>query len=685
MSIRYAVAIGITCAWLGAGRSAVAAEEPGPTLDVGSVVVTATRQPEPREGIPAQVTVITRAEIERSNATHVGDLLRGEAGLWVTNSSGSTPTGIVVEARGFNNGGGNGGRMLVLIDGRRANLADSSNPDWATIPVDTIERIEIVRGSSSALYGDNAIAGVVNVITRDGAHTESQLALTGGSYDYRKRTATLAGKDAGLSYYLYGGYDSAEGFRDNSDYRASNYVGQFGYKASDTTTIRFRSSYLGNDRLLPGTLTDDEIHAVGRRGSVADRDRGEVHQALFDLGLESNLDREHWIELTAGQTRRASGSRITIPDAGASDLHDDTRSTTVTGRYRIESAAPTGPVRLTFGADLLKERVASGSLNNFPDPMFPFIQAERTNYERRLIGLYAHQEVTVGAVWTAAIAGRMDWSNFQFDRRDEDLVTGGISKLSGDRSFRLWSPKVGLTYRLTPAARLFGSWSRGVRFPNRDELTGFFGFTPGLDPEQATTTELGAGLRLGPAAELNLTLFRMRVRDEILFVPPAAGAFDFGRNENIPEVRHQGAELSSLLQAGDGVRMKGSYTFTATKITDGPFAGGRLPVTPRHAAAAELDWGGRNGWLLALTGRAVGRRILVNDLGNSAPRLGGYSTLDTRIAYRAKTLEAFVGINNLFNRRYDETGGLGGFPFGSRVGFNPAPGRNLITGATVTF
>jgi iron complex outermembrane receptor protein len=132
------------------------------------VVVVATRVGEEIIRIPANVTVITSEDIERSTAKQITELLRREAGIMVTNTSGSTPTGVTVEARGFNNGGGNGGRTLVLVDGWKANEADSSNPDWALIPLDNIDRIEVVRGPATAIYGDSAVAAVINIITKRG-------------------------------------------------------------------------------------------------------------------------------------------------------------------------------------------------------------------------------------------------------------------------------------------------------------------------------------------------------------------------------------------------------------------------------------------------------------------------------------------------------------------------------------
>ncbi len=130
-----------------------------PVIVVEEVNITAARSERSVHEVPGNVTVIDRETIDRSGARNVPELLRREAGIFVTNTT-TNREGYTAEARGFNNGGGNGGRTLVLIDGRRVNEPDGGLPDWAFMPLDNVERIEVVRGPVNALYGDNAIAGV---------------------------------------------------------------------------------------------------------------------------------------------------------------------------------------------------------------------------------------------------------------------------------------------------------------------------------------------------------------------------------------------------------------------------------------------------------------------------------------------------------------------------------------------
>lgn len=657
-----------------------------PSIELEDVFVTATRQPESMLTVPAHVTVITSEEIESSNATDVGDLLREEGGLWVTNITGSSPIGLIIDGRGFNNGGGNGGRTLVLIDGRRSNLVDTSNPDWASIPIDTIARIEIVRGSASALYGDNAVAGVINIITKQGVmEPASGVSLERGSYDFWKRTASFSGLDGDLSYYLYGSYETSSGYRENSDYRASNYVGTFQNNISPYTTLHFRGSYMDNDLLFPGALTEADIQLVGREGSVTNEDQAGTRLSRTDVGIDSYLNESQWIELTGGQTLRAQDSLITSPGAGYTEIDSDSRSSLLTGKYRMTGRMAGLKSRLLVGLDLLKETVQSDSFSNFPDPFFPYVVSETTNYERRQIGVYANEEVSLPSFLILNLSGRMDRSEFQFSQIQTDLSTSLTTRSSGERSFRTWSPAAGLTFLTSPSTSLFVNWSRSFRFPNRDELTGIFGITPDLDPERATTFESGSTIRAGQKIQMTASVYTMRVENEILFIPPGIGVFAFGDNQNIPEVEHKGLEFSAKFLAGDGVRVNGSYSVTRTRILEGPFTGSRLPITPKHSGHVTLRLGKEKGFQLTATDRISGKRIPANDLANVQKKLPVYSVINVRLGYKGENLDLFFGSNNVFNREYEEFGGVGGFPFGSRIGINPSPKRHFIWGGTLRF
>ena len=144
---------------------AEAEEEEEVAVELKEVVVTATRDWEEERKVPYNVSVITEADIRRSNAQNVADVLRTVAGVFVSDWTANRKS-VTVDIRGFGEAGPS--NSLVLVDGRRVNQIDLSGTDWTQIPLDQVERIEVIRGGGNVLYGDNAVGGVVNIITKKG-------------------------------------------------------------------------------------------------------------------------------------------------------------------------------------------------------------------------------------------------------------------------------------------------------------------------------------------------------------------------------------------------------------------------------------------------------------------------------------------------------------------------------------
>lgn len=652
------------------------------------VVVVATRDREEIIRIPANVTVITAGDIERSTAKEITELLREEAGIMVTNTSGSTPTGITVEARGFNNGGGNGGRTLVLVDGWKANQADSSNPDWALIPLHNIDRIEIIRGPATAIYGDSAMAAVINIITKKGEGRPSvELGVDAGSWQSFSQKAALQGSTQRSSYFLFGRHSEEDGYRDNSNFKAEDWTGKLSYQLTPAIELTLKAGYHTDDRDLPGSLTESEIQAVGRRGSVvAGEDKTETDQFNTVLGADIIPDEYNMFSMVFYSNKNEGDSLTSIPGSGSTTIDDDEDDYSLSFRYTSTHEIFGRKNKAILGVDLLKEEVESTSFSNFPDPFFPFIQSQTTKYDRELSGVYFHDDFSITDVIILGAGIRFDRAAFDFSSQTEDLVSGTTSRTEGEKDFDGFSPKANITYLFTDNISAYFSYAKTFRFPNRDELTGFFGFTPGLGPEKGENFEVGMKTRFGPKFNGGISLYYMTVEDEILFRPPNVGVFAFGQNENFDEVVHRGIEISAESSIIRRTTLFGSYTFVDTEIEEGPFKGSRLPITPRHLGyiGANIDLG--YGFTLWNRARFVGKRFLANDLANTFDKLPGYGVWDAKLSYAYEDewghFSAFFGVNNILDKEYEEFAGIGGYPFGSRIGFFPSPERGFVGGLT---
>jgi len=259
-------------------------EEEVPVLQ--EVVVTATRQEKEIRKIPANVTVITEEDIENSNAKNVADLLRSEQGIVVRDLLGNGKN-AQVDMRGFGETGPF--NTLVMVDGRRINQIDLSGVDWTQIPLDQIQRIEIVRGTGSVLYGDNAVGGMINIITKPPAKKMAAAAgSTVGSYDRIKGKASVSGGQEIIGGSLSVSYEETDGYRRNNEFRTRDVGGKIVLDGTDYLSFTLSGSHHRDDFGLPGPLTEGQLH-IDRQSTTRPFDEGETTDQYIALGGDWDL------------------------------------------------------------------------------------------------------------------------------------------------------------------------------------------------------------------------------------------------------------------------------------------------------------------------------------------------------------------------------------------------------------
>jgi iron complex outermembrane receptor protein len=303
------------------GTSAAAEEEPGGLIEV---VVTATRDSEQERKVPYNVSVITEEDIQKSNAQDAADLLRTVPGVTVANNT-ANPKGSSVDIRGFGDTGSR--NTLVLVDGRRVNQIDISGTDWSQIPLDQIERIEVIRGGGSVLYGDDAVGGVINIITKKGEGTPSaQAVVLGGSYGLNIERASSQGAVGDFRYTVHARHENTAGFRDNGNYDGQDYGGSVGYDIGDLIKLDVSGNYHYDKYGLPGALSYQDLHTwADRDDTKTPDDHGWTEDYFIRFNGELNL--KSWGRLildTSYRDRKSTGdyvsysaiSRYDIPTIG---------------------------------------------------------------------------------------------------------------------------------------------------------------------------------------------------------------------------------------------------------------------------------------------------------------------------------------------------------------------------------
>ena len=554
------------------------------TLD--TVQVTATRIERPLDEALASVTVITRADIEASQAPDLLDLLGRQVGVDIARTGGPG-SGSAVFLRG-----GNSNHSLVLVDGIRVTSTGQGVFDFAHLPLEQIERIEIVRGPRAAFWGSDAIGGVIHVFTRD--PSQASVRVLAGSYGRAGASAGAGFGDDDRGFGVTAGFQRLDGFSATNPGSVFSYdPDRDGYR-NRNLSLRGRTA-LGSQRLA--------FSAISTNADVQfDRGQTEARNSSAGVTLGGNL-RQGWShQLTLGHARED------LDTASSFSNRFQSRRTSVDWLNSIEAGAS---ATLSFGLNWQRENGASQ--NVFDGELF---DQQRTSKAAFL-----------------AYGGRFGDHVLDLSvRHDDSNQYGGAT-----------SGNAGWGWSFSDRARVRLSWGEGFRAPNFNELfypdTGFgFAGNPGLRPESSRTWE--GGLEFEPAAgqRLGLSVYRSRVRDLIAFAAPLTN-----NAININRAELEGVELEYRVERG-GWTAGGNLAWQ-----DAVDAGTGSDLLRRAKRKAHVDLGYRfaSGLELALDGDHVSARP---DFG---ARLDAYSLVHLRLAWPISDQWRVEGrLENLTDRDY---------------------------------
>ncbi len=659
------------------GRATAEEKEEVPVLQ--EVVVTATRQEEEIRKIPGNVTVITEEDIENSNAKTVSDLLRSEEGIVVRDLLGNGKT-AQVDLRGFGETGPF--NTLVMVDGRRVNEIDLSGADWAQIPLEQIERIEIVRGTGTVLYGDNAVGGVINIITKPPAEKlTATVGTIAGSYERIKGQASVGGGYENIAGSLYASYESTDGYRRNNEFRTRDVGGKIVLVATDYLSFTLSGSHHRDDFGLPGPLTEEEI-AIDRRATTDPLDEAETTDQYLKLGVDLDLGKYGSIGTDFSYRDRESEARFPDP-LFPSATESETETWAITPRYSWNGKIVDHVNTLIAGVDIYWSEQDVKAFSGSFTPLA--VLSGLADIERDSYGFYFNNEFSVLENLILSLGARREW--VKYDLSQKEFGPFALAPLDDTLTERENAYSAGLTFLYSGKSSVFARANRSLRFPLTDEIV-VFDYDAGklrvnsdLKPQRGKHYEVGVRHYFTPDIQGRVTLFRAEIKDEIFL-----NRFPSFSNENHPETLHQGIEIGTKADLFKKVTVFGNYTFERAKFRREPFQYNEIPAVPRHKA----NLGFRiydliPGLIFSANYNFVGSSFLISDQANQFRKLEQYDTIDARVSYEWKWIKAFVGVNNIANRKYSEYAVLRGVLEPTGRSFYPAPERNWIAGLEAVF
>ena len=650
------------------------AAEPSQEESLPSVVVISTRLQDVEEEaskVPGKVIVITAEEIQRLGAKTVQEVLQYQTGVVLYDQIGNEfqPT---IDFRGFN--GQPVPATAVFLDGVRVNEPDFNSTNFDLIPIEDIERIEIMPGTAT-VFGRNALGGVINIRTKRGRKDKPHVGLEigGGSYGRQKYSFTSDGPlplDK-FDYYVGTTRELTDGFREASGGRITRIFGKLGFRYEDKTDAtlsythvedhlkqagslpasRLRRDY--NDNLTPGDFSNSNLHLVALN----------VRQKLsagFSLALNGFVRMNDQESFVRGLS--SVSTLLTETTSGGTTIQA-THDGVILGRKNL----------LSLGAEYTRNRFDIVNSGLF-FPAFSFLTRQSTKED--VAGAYLTDSFTLFDSLVLSGGVRYDWDRYDFTDKIDPALSGG-------KIFRRVSPKAGLVFTPVKDLSFSFNYSAGVRMPTVSEIfaQGPFVSNPDLVPMTSRNFELGAKGKIADWLEASLALFYMPVKDEILFVITDPVNF-FGRNENISSTLRKGIELSLKGRYRKWFDAFLNYTVTkATFETDVLLSSGQvkkgdeLPMVPRHRVGLGINLHPVEDLTISILGSYVGRQFFLNDEPNRFTKLEDYFVLGSRVSYRWKDLTGYLMVNNLTNQKYSTSGIKVAQPF-----VVPAPRINLFAG-----
>jgi len=666
-------------------------------LQLDPVVVTGSRSEHKSFDLPAAIDVIDSERIDAGQAKiNVSEALSAIPGITALNRQ-NYAQDLQISSRGFGARSAFGVRGIKLIaDGIPASTPDGQG-QAATFNLDTAERIEVLRGPSSVLYGNNA-GGVVQLFSR----TPNRIpALNGGigagSYGSLKVDAGAEGWAGGVGYLLDTSRFTTDGYRDHSAATRDQSYAKLLVPVTEDSMITLVGNTMKQDNTqdplgLDWSTANNAPRSVTANALLYNTRKSIDHKqggATFEKALESGT-----FVLSAYSGTRHVIQYQSIPFSAQSNpkhsggvIDFDRDFFGLGGRFTHKREFSGGVLTTTAGLDMDRSSDDRKGYENFIGSTLGVKGALRRNETDEVTSVdpYLQAEWKTGP-WQ--LSGGMRHTRVNFRVKDSFLGNGDDS---GTVSYSKTTPMAALLYQINPQVNLYASVARGFEAPTFNELFysgpgGTFSFT--LQPATSRHIETGIKALIGNSTRINAALFRINTDNEIVVDSTTGGRSSY---KNAGRTQRSGLEFSLDTSWTGGLSGKVALTvlnatYEEAFLSNGTqvASGKKLPGIPDSSLFAELAWKSTQGFSAGL--EAVGQgRIYVEDT-NTRAAAPGYALVNLRVGLEQKSgpwhVKEFLRVNNLFNRQY-----IGSVIVGDSNNryYEPAPGQNWLLGASLRY
>ena len=602
-------------------NTALAADE-----KIDTVIVSATRSETAELPVAAQIKVVDAEQIRVSGASTIAEVLRTQAGVQIQDGDGSGGRNVSVSLRGFSATAGN--NTLILVDGRKLNNPSLAVPALNTIALNDVDRIEIIQGSAGVLYGDQAVGGVINVITKRAKAGEFKGSVSAqtGTDNLENYTANLSqGFESGLNYSLSAQKRLADNYRDNNESAITNVLGNIGFDFNGGRVF-IESQKINDDLGLAGSLSDAQV-AINPRQTNTPNGFSNQDTDLKRVGGDVTVA-DGW-KIIAEYADRDETGNYNFGYPSEKTTHYSMRVKSFSPRVVGDFKTANGDAILTVGYDGVKSDYESDNVYSSLDSY----QKVEGYYAQLIYPLLDKLTATLGSRYSS-----VDDVNHEKNKNHDK---------------NLQASEFGLNYNFGNNWSLFARYAESFRFANADENNAVLPDTGFLKAQTGDSVDVGTAWK-GEKASASYAVYSLRIDDEIMF-----DAFNYA-NINLPDSKRKGFVFDGDVQLSEQIALRANYTYTDAELSSGLLKGKNVPFIAENSGNFGIVFSFVQHLTVSFDANYIGSRYLVGDDENLFPKIDPVTLFNANILWSFKGVELGARVKNITNEKYSDSRGLYG-------------------------
>ena len=671
----------------------------GPTL-----IVSGSRFEENLNEVPANVKIITRDEIENSSSNTIPQVLSQIGGLRVRGvNAGTLNLDATVDMGGF--GPTASSNTLILIDGIRINPIDSSSVDWGSIPIDSVERIEIIQGGAGVQYGNGAVGGVINIITNGGKKNINQASTTYGSWGTLINNVILKNTIDKTTYQLTANTSNTNGWRANTTGNAYSVDAKISQSLGGNDRVFVDAFYGYTNSQLAGPV----LGLVGTGNPIAldpkrPYDAGKnltVKNSGFRQGLTKTINSQYTLEFDSSYgTKDASFYTPQSDYFAGGGFVDSIRNNDLKG-WQVAASPRVKANFGLFGTSVLgydySKANQSGVGSYSPLAQEIILANQNTNYFNNFLSnsqnatqvnqsVYLIQRIPLSSIVEASGGFRRQ---VQQASTTSSLVNASNGTVTNNQQYSANAGDLALNFNYLPGQRIYAKWNQSFRFPNIDEYWGvsynanFVAstvFNGIIQPQTTQTYELGGSWSVFNS-KITSSVFRSATQNEISYNPTTGANYN-----SIYQVDRNGFLLDVATSITKSLNVAAGGKYQKSYYSNGPFSGNPIPIAPNTLLNARANYAITSNAAIGGVVNYVSEQYYdaAPNYFNASQVMPSYVVADVYASYRYQDLEGRFTIKNVGGAQYSTYGtGLG--LFSSSVSHYPSEPRSYFVNVRYNF